>query len=336
MKRLTLEEVGKLAGVSRATVSRVINTPENVSPELRARVQRVIAETGYQPNLAARSLVSRRSNIIGLFIPSVARILFTDPYFFVLIHGVSQACNAHAYTLSLFIIHSREEEQQVYQNATGTSLIDGLIIKTEHTDDPYIARLLSQRIPFVYIGRPREPAHVNFVDADNVGGAALAVTHLLQLGRQRIATILPNQKLAVGPDRLAGYTSALEQHGHAVDERLIAYGDFSRRSGYRAMWQLLAHRPDAVFVASDMMALGAIQAIRAAGLRIPDDIALVGFDDLPHAATADPPLTTIRQPITRTGTVATQTLFDILDRTPETPQHIILPVELVIRASCGA
>ncbi|MCD4687404.1 MAG: LacI family transcriptional regulator, partial [Anaerolineae bacterium] len=179
--RLTLEEIGRLAGVSRATVSRVINKPDNVTPELRERVERVIAETGFQPNMAARSLASRRSNIIGLIIPSVAQTLFTDPYFPALIQGISQACNDRQQTLSLFIFYSREEQHQLYQRATQFGLVDGLIVTadevheavgtSENSHDPLLHLLQQRQMPFVYLGRPSVADEANFVDVDNVTGA---------------------------------------------------------------------------------------------------------------------------------------------------------------------
>ncbi len=336
MKRLTLEEVGKLAGVSRATVSRVINNPEGVTSELCRRVERVIAETGYQPNLAARSLASRRSNIIGLIIPSVARFLFTDPYFPSLIQGISAACNSHNYTLALFLFNTREEEHQVYKRALGAGLIDGLIVTAEQIDAPFIPELIERQIPFVHIGRPAQPDQISFVDVDNLRGAFVATKHLIRLGRKRIATITGPLNTTGGLDRRAGYIQALTDQDMLVDENLMACGDYSYDSGLESMQRLLLHEPDAVFCASDMMAVGALQAIQEAGLRIPHDISVIGFDDLPPAVNATPQLTTVRQPVQRTGMLAVETLIDLLETGLEPPRHLILPTELVIRASCGA
>jgi LacI family transcriptional regulator len=334
MRKLTLEEVGRLAGVSRATVSRVVNNPASVTPELRERVQRVIAETGYQPNLAARSLASRRSNIIGLVIPSVVSTLFTDPYFPSLILGISHACNAHDYTLSLFLFHTPQEEQRVYQRALGTGLMAGLIITAEQIDSPFLAQLIEQEYPFVHIGRPKNPNRVNYVDVDNFRGGYLAARHLIELGYQRIATIAGPLNTAAGLDRHAGYVKALEDHHFSVDKKLMVSGDFTRESGYRAMQKLLPHQPQAVFVATDVMALGAIQSIRDNGLDVPGDIGIIGFDDLPHALTAIPPLTTIHQPVHRLGQTAVETLLDIFENGLEPPRQTILPVELIVRGTC--
>lgn len=336
MKRLTLEEVAKLAGVSRATVSRVVNTPERVSPDLRARVQRVIVETGYKPNMAARTLASRRSNIIGLLIPNVTQFVFADPYYPPLIEGISRACNLNDYTLALFLLHSADEQDRIYQRALGIGLLDGLIVTADKIEDPLIPELIARQIPAVYVGHPPDTSHTSFVDVDNVAGAYVATSHLLRLGYQRVATISGPQNSTVGVDRRAGYEKALRERGREIDPALIAEGDFSRDSGYMAMRQLLSQRPDAVFAASDVMALGAMQAIQEAGLGIPDDVALIGFDDLPLAAQADPPLTTIRQPIRYTGILAVQILTELLETALHPPRHVILPTELVIRATCGA
>ncbi len=336
MERLTLEEVAKLAGVSRATVSRVVNNPERVSPKYRERVFKVIKETGYQPNQAARMLASRRSSIIGLIIPSRADLIFTDPYFAALITGISRACNTHDYTLALFVFHSQEEQNQVYQRALGTGLLDGLIVTADKITDPLIPQIIARKIPAVYVGRPLDKTNTSFVDVDNVAGAYIVVSHLLRLGHQRVATITGPMSSTTSIDRHEGYIKALTERHRPIEDDLIVSGDFTRDSGYTAMRQLLPHKPDAVFVATDTMALGAIQAIHEANLTIPDEIAVVGFDDLPPAAIANPPLTTVRQPVSQSGMFAVETLIDLLETGPDPPRHTILPTELIIRATCGA
>jgi LacI family transcriptional regulator len=328
MKKLTLEEVAELAGVSRSTVSRVVNNPEHVSPKNRERVLKVIKETGYRPNQAARILASRRSNIIGLIIPSRADLIFTDPYFAALITGISRACNAHDYTLTLFVFHSQKEQDRVYQRALGTGLLDGLIVTADKITDPLIPQIIARKIPAVYVGHP--------LDKANVAGAYVAVSHLIRLGYHRIATITGPMSSTTSIDRHEGYVKALTERDRPIKDDLVVSGDFTRDSGHTAMRQLLPHKPDAVFVATDTMALGAIQAIHEANLAIPDDIAIVGFDDLPPAIIADPPLTTIRQPVSQNGMLAVETLIDLLETGPDPPRHTILPTELIIRATCGA
>jgi LacI family transcriptional regulator len=332
---LTLEEIGKLASVSRSTVSRVLNDSPHVRPEVRERVLNVVAETGYLRNPAARSLASHRSGIIALVIPLAIQNLFEDPYFARLIQGISRTCNAHDCMLSLFVFHSPEEEAKLYPRVSRNQLFDGVIVTATRTGDPLIPQLLENGIPFVLSGRHDDP-RVSFVDADNAAGANTAVSHLARLGYRRIATIAGPLDSVAAFDRKQGYLRALRERGRSIDEKLIASGDFTEISGYEAMQRLLPHEPDAVFVASDTMALGALRALREAGIDVPDDIAVVGFDDQPHAATANPPLTTIRQPIRQLGDMAVETLCDLLENGLEPARRIIMPTELVVRASCGS
>lgn len=337
MKRLTLEEIAELSGVSRATVSRVVNNHPNVSDRVRKRVQEVIHQTGYEPNQAARSLASNRSHMIGLFIPLVGQSeLFVDPYYGKLIRGISHECNQLNYVLSLFIFDSRDAEQKMFSRIVNSSYVDGFIITASTLDNPYTDMLNQRQIPFVMVGRAADSTNVDTVDADNVGGAYMAVTHLIRNGYKRIAIIAPELTTAVGQDRLQGYRNALQERQLPINESLITEGDFTFSGGVHAMRQLLPYDPDAVFGGSDLMALGAIQAIQEAGLRVPEDIAVVGFDDFPAAQTSTPPLTTIRQPVEKSGSIAVQTLIDNIDTQDGTAQRTILPVELIIRGSCGA
>lgn len=337
----TLEEVAKLAGVSRSTVSRVVNQHPNVRPEVRERVWEVIRKTGYQPHAAARSLATRRTRVIGLIIPQAVTTLFTDPYFPILIRGVADACNAHNYhlMLSLFsrrrVQESRARQDLLYQQVLRGRYLDGVVVSSAPLDDPIFPRLLEDGVPFIIVGRyPHERA--NYVDVDNVAGARMAVEHLLQLGHERVATITGPLNMCSGQDRLEGYRQALAARGIPVDEDLIAEGDFTEQGGQAAMRRLLPHRPTAVFAASDMMAVGAIKVLREAGLRVPEDVAVVGFDDIPLASMVEPPLTTVRQPIEQLGSMAVELLVSLMENPGEETVHrVVLPTELVIRASCG-
>ncbi len=334
----TLEQVAKLAGVSRSTVSRVINNHPHVRPEVRERVWRVIREIGYQPNAAARSLATRRTQIIGIIIPETVTKLFTDPFFPLLLRGATEACNAREYQLMLSLFTARVDREELYRRILRGRYLDGVIIASASISDPLIPSLLRDGIPFVSVGRyPDE--RVSYVDVDNVGGARMAVEHLIRLGHRRIATITGPLDMLVSRDRLEGYRQALEANGIPVDESLIIESDFTEAGGMLSMQRLLPASPTAVFVASDMMAIGAMRALRQAGLRVPDDVAIVGFDDIPLASSIEPPLTTIRQPIERLGTIAVEVLLSLLEKPPEErqpAQRIILPTELVIRTSCGA
>ncbi len=336
MSKLTLEEIAKLAGVSRSTVSRVVNNQASVKPEVRARVLQVIAETGYRPDPAARSLAGSRSGIIGLVVPRAIQFLFTDPYYPRLMQGVAQACNTHDYILSLFLFHTAAEEAKLTPRVLRNKLVDGVIVSALPMDDPFVAQLAEFNVPFVLVGRPDdESAGVSFVNVDNVDGAFQASSHLLRLGRKRVAAITGPLNTTVGCDRKQGYLDALNSRGVAVDPGLIAEGDFTEQGGFLAMQRLLPANPDAVFVASDTMAYGALRALRAANLNVPADVAVVGFDDLPSSPTTEPPLTTMRQPIRRLGSQAVENLIDIFNNGALPPRRTIAAAELVIRKSCG-
>jgi LacI family transcriptional regulator len=333
----TLEEVARSAGVSRSTVSRVINDHPNVRPETRERVQQAIRKSGYQPHAVARSLVTNRTQIIGMIIPEALTTLFTDPFFPLLLRGATETCNIHRYQLLLSLFDDPGAQEEMYQRVLRSGYLDGVILASASLDDPLITDLLRDRIPFVSVGRhPNERVH--YVDVDNVAGGRMAVEHLIRQGHQRIATITGRLDMAHGQDRLEGYRQALKAHRIPVKEELIVEGDYTENSGMVAMQQLLSNSPSAVFVASDMMAIGALKALHQAGWQVPQDIALVGFDDIPIASAIEPPLTTVRQPIERMGSMAVEVLLNTLEGSSEEEAHthrIILPTELMVRASCG-
>ena len=333
---LTLEDIARQAGVSRSTVSRVINDRPNVREDVRKRVLQVIEDTGYHPNAAARSLASQRSWTIGLILPHSVSFFFTDPYYSHLTKGIAQACNQYDYTLALFLVASKQDEEGIFPRVSRRGLLDGVIIQSgHHGDQGIIGRMLDARIPLVVAGRPFRSDNVSYIDIDNVNAAYNAVGHLIRLGHQRIATITGPASSAVGIDRVEGYCKALVERGREVDEALILEGDFTETGGYYAMQKLLSAHPDAVFAASDVMAIGAMRAMRDAGLRVPEDIAIVGFDDLPIAAVSDAQLTTVRQPVVQFGVKAVEILIDLIENGLQPPRHIIMDTELVIRKSCG-
>ncbi|MCY4019626.1 MAG: LacI family DNA-binding transcriptional regulator [Chloroflexi bacterium] len=334
--KLTIQRIAELADVSKATVSRVLNEYPHVRPEVREKVQKVISETGYQPNNIARLLASDRSSIIGLVISASAQMVFNDPYFPALTEAISRGAADNNLILSLFVSYTEKQGRDTLSGILAAGLFDGLIITADHKGDAFISQLQEADIPFVFIGRPGEAEGINYVDADNVNGGYLATSHLTGLGYCRIGTIASDQNTA-GDDRLAGYQSALEERGIAIDEALLAFGDYTLESGYVAMKELIRRKPEAVFVGSDTMALGALRALREAGLRVPQDIAVVSHDDLPPAIQADPPLTTVRQQISTTGQMAVEKLAQIIMTGKASPaQHIINPVKLIVRESCGA
>lgn len=337
MKRVTLDDVAREAGVSRATVSRVVNDYPHVSDKVRQRVEIFIDKLGYNPNIVARSLASRRTDNIGLVFPNSIHNFFTDPYYPRLTEGIALACNENDYTLSLFIFHTEELEKKLIPRLTRGGLVDGLIVQATGIDDDVLSKIDAGDVPFVVAGRPLSLPEASYIDVDNVTGAYNAVAHLVRTGRKRIGTITGGQETSAGLDRLEGYKLAMRERNGIVDDRLIAQGDFTEESGYYATKQLLKNEDlDAIFVASDTMAIGTLKALRDQSLSIPDDVAVVGYDDLPPARSAVPPLTTIRQPIRRFGIKAMEILIDIIENGENPPRQVILGTELVIRESCGS
>jgi LacI family transcriptional regulator len=330
-----LEDIARLAGVSRSTVSRVINNQPNVSEATRQRVLDVVKREGYFPNPAARTLVTRRTQVLGLVIPQFATAVFADPYFSTLFQGVSRTVNQHDYAMMLWLGESLEEEGRFYNRIRHIGLIDGIIVASAVDDNPLVARLAQDNFPFALIGLPPNDQAIT-VDVDNVHAASMAVGHLISLGYQRIGTITGKRNMSASRLRLEGYCNALRAAGRDVDPDLIVDGNFLETSGYIGMTILLKRGADAVFCANDGMAAGAIRAIHEHGLHVPDDIAVVGFDDLPLATLIEPPLTTIRQPVKQLGSAAAEALINLLEGKLSTPYRAILPTELVIRDTCGA
>ncbi|MHB8085391.1 MAG: LacI family DNA-binding transcriptional regulator [Dehalococcoidia bacterium] len=336
MSDLTLEDVAKRAGVSRSTVSRVINDHPNVSEVVRKRVLKVIQKTGYHPHAAARTLASQRSWMIGLVLPHSISYFFTDPYYLYLTKGIAQACNQYNYTLAFFLVGTKSDEEKIFPRVSRKGLLDGVIVQSgHHGDQQIIGDLIDAKMPLVVAGRPFRSDNVSYIDIDNVKASFNAVSHLIRLGHQRIGTIAGPESSTVGLDRMAGYLKALTERDQPIDKTLITEGDFTEAGGYSAMHKLLLAKPDAVFAASDAMALGAMRAVREAGLRIPNDVAFVGFDDLPMVTLLDVQLTTVRQPVEQFGIRAVELLIDQIENGIKTPQHVIMDTELTIRESCG-
>jgi LacI family transcriptional regulator len=330
----TIEEIAKRASVSRSTVSRVINDDPHVSAKTREKVRAVVQRFNYHPNLVARGLAAGRTNILGLIIPTGVSALFSDPYFPLLIQGVSSACNTHNHSVMLWLAEPDFERRMIHQ-IIGNGLIDGVLIASMLVNDPVVEALSKSKKAFILVGRHPTDNAISYIDVDNHNGAREMVAYLLRLGRRRIATITGPRNMIAGADRLEGYLEALRLRGMNADPNLITEGDFTEEGGYAAMQHLLPQTPDAVFAASDIMALGAMRALHEAGKRIPDEVAVAGFDDMPFSARTTPPLTTVRQPIQRTGATAAETLIDMIANPSLQPRRIILPTQLVIRASCG-
>jgi LacI family transcriptional regulator len=283
--------------------------------------------------MAARGLAAGSTRVIGLVIPVGITSIFADPYIPLVIQGVSSACNHLGYSIMLWLAEPQYERQTIGQ-IIHNGLMDGVIVVAMLLDDPLIDRLCESKRPFVTIGRHPTYDTVPYVDVDNHTGAYQAVSFAIRSGHRRVALIGGFLNSISGRDRYQGYLDALQGHGYPVIPELITEGDYSDWGGYQAMKRLLPFHPDAVFAASDAMALAAMRAIQEAGLRIPEDIAVIGFDDIPPAATSSPPLTTIRQPIQQTGKLVAEMLIDMIEKPDPLPRQVVLPVELVVRSSC--
>ena len=341
--RPSLEQVGARAGVSRATVSRVVNGSTTVAADLRERVERAVAEMGYQPNRAARTLVTRRTETFALVASEPDSRVFGDPFFSGIVRGVMTEMGAAEQQVVLMMAHSESDLHRV-QRYVGSGAVDGVLLISEHsTVDPLPSAMLDAGIPLVIGGRPMNPdLRVPYVDNDNVGGARMAAEHLLAAGRTVIGTLSGPQDMCAGVDRLVGFQRGL---GAAFDSARVEFGDFTLEGGEAAAERLLARTPDldGLFAATDLMALGALKALRRAGRAVPGDVSLVGFDDIEVARSALPPLTTVRQSTHLQGRTMARLLLartrpELMSCDDSIPDvhdvdRVVLPVELVVRES---
>jgi DNA-binding LacI/PurR family transcriptional regulator len=331
----TLEAVAALAGVSRSTVSRVINGHPKVSPAARAAVEQAIVTLGYVPNAAARSLATRRSGAIALVVREPEPQVLEEPFFSGVLRAMGSALRGTDRQL-LVMVEPLGEWQRVERSLT-SGLVDGAVLLSLHADDPLPRRLVERGVPVVVSGRPPDgTVRIASVDADNVGGGRQATEHLLGTGRTRVAVVAGPADMPVAVDRVAGYRAALEDAGVPLDPALEARGDFTCGGGEAATAGLLANAPDvdAIVAPSDLAALGALRALAAAGRRVPDDVAVTGFDDSVVAEAATPTLTSIRQPVERLGHELARLLVAQLEGTVEVAgERVVLPTELIRRAS---
>jgi DNA-binding LacI/PurR family transcriptional regulator len=323
--------------VSATTVSRVLNGSPRVSPEARRAVQETIATLGYVPNRAARTLVRGRTNTVALIISEPEERVFGDPFFAAMVRGVSAAITRAELQLVLLLTQSAPERVTVERYVT-QGHVDGVILMSLHDGDPLPDLLADANIPTVLSGRPMGMRRlVTYVDADNRGGGSIATDHLVSIGRTRIATVTGPMEMPAAVDRFEGYCDAIRAAGIRLSRSLVEPGDFTTRSGADAMTALLDrnHDLDAVFVASDPMAIGVLQVLARSGRRVPDDVAVVGFDDVPMAEYTSPPLTTVHQPVDEmSAAMADLLLPQIQAQAPyDDLEHAIFPTRLVVRDS---
>lgn len=329
-RRPTIKDVAAAAGVSRGTVSRVINGGHWVSPAALAAVNEAIRTTGYQANNHARSLVTGRSNSVAFLLTEPQHLLFEDPTFSILLRSAAQALAERKMPLLLMVAGDADERRRI-TDYVGAGHVDGVLVVSSHEGSPVIPSLLRRGVPTIACGVPLGfEDRVGYVAADDAAGARAMVAHLRGRGRQRIATITGPLDTPGGRKRLEGYRAEL---GADYDESLVALGDYTRAGGGHAMRTLLDRRPDldAVFVASDLMAAGALAVLAEKGRRVPADVAVGGFDDSGLAATLTPPLTTMRQPFERIAHEMVRLLLEVVGG--EDPAAVTVPTTLVERSS---
>ncbi|MFJ1589206.1 LacI family DNA-binding transcriptional regulator [Kitasatospora albolonga] len=361
----TLEDVARAAGVSRATVSRVVNGVRNVDPAIQEVVRQAVSVTGYAPNRAARSLVTRRADAVALVVSgagteaeagregsgpqrsgasggvpetpggpgsSFTAQVFADPFFGRVVTGVVDYLRPRGmHPVLMFAETARARDEVVAYLRQGSA--DGALIVSTHAEDPLPGLLTEAGLAAVLYARPARPVRISYVDLAHQDGARLAAEHLLAVGRRRIATISGPLDVPAGQARLAGFRDTMERHGHPYVP--IAEGRFTQESGEAAMGRLLAEHPDldGVFAANDLMAMGACHVLREHGRRVPEDVAVVGFDDSSAALACRPPLTTVRQPVEAMAAEMTRLLLDRLARPGSPATSVIFEPELVVRAS---
>jgi DNA-binding LacI/PurR family transcriptional regulator len=332
--RPTLEEVAAAAGVGRGTASRVINGSTQVSERARQAVEGAIAELGYVPNPAARALVTQRTDAVALVIAESEERVFGEPFFAGVVRGIGTALSDARLQLVLLLAHNAQRHGRLDDYLTRQH-VDGVLLLSLHDDDTLPDRIRARGLPVVLGGRATEHQQGAFVDADNALGARLAVDHLVHRGRSTIATIGGPADMVVGRTRYDGYVAGLHAAGLPADESLVVRGDFSHDSGEAGMRLLLSRRPDldAVFCANDLMAAGALRMLREAGLDVPRDVSVVGFDDAPLAQSTHPPLTTVHQSPEQMGTEMVSMLLETMAHPDKPPEPRLLETRLVVRES---
>ena len=336
MRTATLDEVARAVGVSRATASRVVNGSKTVGPGARQSSERAVERLAYVPNHADRSLGTSRSDCVGVVIAETTTKVFGDLFFSEMLRGIGSALAARRMQMAILMAQSPAEEGRLDQYFCGGH-VDGAIFVSLHSDDPLPERLAARGVPVVVAGEPPRGARVSYVDNDNHGGAVLAVNHLVAHGRHTIATITGPLDMPAAASRRQGYLDALRAAGIAPRPELEAGGDFTRAGGARAMEELLGRCPeiDAVFAASDLMAAGALEALCTAGRKVPEEVAIVGFDDSAVALSTQPPLSSVRQSVETMGRELVSVLLQAVDARDHVLRRVVLATDLVARQSSG-
>lgn len=329
----SLIDVAKIAGVSIATVSRVISHPEKVAPATQAHVRKAMKELSYQPNRVARRLRQRggKRHLLGLIIPDIQ-----NPFFSEMARGVEDVAYANEFAVMLCNSDEDTRKEAFYLDVMRAESADGIILPPINDRDPAVIKLVESGMPIVTVDRSLSDITVDKVEVDNRQGAFDAVAHLIKIGHRRIGLITGRLNISTSRDRKVGYEQALEAGDIAVDATCMRIGDYKQASGATLAEELLAlpNRPTALFVANNLMAVGAIEAIHRRKLKIPDDIAIIGFDDLPWADALDPPLSVVRQPAYEVGRAAAELLLKRLGNRNSPAAWLRLRPRLILRSSC--
>jgi LacI family transcriptional regulator len=329
----TIRDVAKRAGVAPITVSRVVNSSGYVSQETRERVEAAVTELGYVPNTLARSLRFKKTNTLALVLPDI-----TNPFWTTVARGVEDAASDRGFNVILCNTDESEAEEGKYLTVLLQKQIDGVVLAPARSTAEPVELIQKQRVPVVVIDRQVPHAQVDVVRCDSIKGAYQLVRHLLSLGHGRIAMLAGPPDVSTAVDRVAGYHQALAETGLEAQAELVRYGEFTQASGYDMAQQALTcrPRPTALFAANNFIAIGALRALRDAGVRVPADMTLVAFDDLPPAFVIDPFLTVVAQPAYQMGHKATELLLARLSgQAPAEYQHLLLPTEMIVRRSSG-
>jgi len=330
-QKVTIVDVANASGVSYSTVSRVLNGFEHVKDSTRQRVLDAAEQLGYVANLQARSLAGGKTGVIGIVVPGL-----DNGYIGEIIRGADEELFRSNFNMMLYTTHHLEGKESTYVKTIYNWLCDGLLLVVPITQSSYLDMLQEQQFPYVLVDQVDTSGDSNIVDSTNWQGAYDATVYLIKLGHRKIAHIAGMPELGSAIQRLEGYKAAMRDHNIEINPAYIVEGDFYQTSGYETGFHLLSlpDRPTAIFAANDLMALGVIEAIRQHGLSLPDDISIIGFDDIPQSLITYPKLTTVRQSLDQMGRVAVQLLLEHVDQPERPPRRITLATQLIERETC--
>lgn len=330
ISQITILDVARESGVSYSTVSRVLNGFDFVKGSTREKVLKTAERMGYVANIQARSLAGGKTQIVGLLVPGLDNGYITE-----IVSGIDQELAHSDYDMMLYTTHRYQGKESLYVKTIANGLADGLILLVPHNAQNYLQALPRQDFPYVLVDQIDNMYNSTTVDATNWQGAYDATAYLIKLGHQRIGFIMGAPQLNSARERFDGYRAALQHHRIAYDEALVIEGDYMTKSGYSGAKRLLSleQPPTAIFASNDLTAFGVLDAIHETGLRIPEDISVVGFDDIPLASLAYPKLTTVRQPLVQIGQVAVRLLLEKLENPEKEARRVTLATELIVRDS---